>query len=100
MVHDASHFSVDERELQSRRAFFELTDDELRRLAARFPGAHVVCANSGMADAARARGFLDALEGPRRVRSLLGRFQRIRFRKIPLRCRLRSSRQPEPLRDR
>ncbi len=33
------------------------------RVAARFPGAHVVCANSGMADAARARGFLDALGG-------------------------------------
>jgi primosomal protein N' (replication factor Y) len=33
------------------------------RVAARFPGAHIVCANSGMADAARARGFLDALEG-------------------------------------
>ena len=33
------------------------------RVAARFPGAHIVCANSGMADAARARGFLDALAG-------------------------------------
>ena len=33
------------------------------RVAARFPGAHIVCANSGMADAARARGFLDAHEG-------------------------------------
>jgi primosomal protein N' (replication factor Y) len=33
------------------------------RVAARFPAAHVVCANSGMADAARARGFLEALEG-------------------------------------
>jgi primosomal protein N' (replication factor Y) len=33
------------------------------RVAARFPGAHVVCANSGMADAARARGFLDAQAG-------------------------------------
>ena len=33
------------------------------RVATRFPGAHIVCANSGMADAARARGFLDALEG-------------------------------------
>ncbi|MBN8473705.1 primosomal protein N' [Sulfuritalea sp.] len=33
------------------------------RVAARFPTAHVVCANSGMADAARARGFLDALGG-------------------------------------
>jgi primosomal protein N' (replication factor Y) len=33
------------------------------RVAARFPGAHVVSAHSGLADAARARGFLDALEG-------------------------------------
>lgn len=33
------------------------------RVAARFPAAHIVCANSGMADAARARGFLDALCG-------------------------------------
>ena len=33
------------------------------RVAARFPAAHVVCANSGMADAARARGFLEALAG-------------------------------------
>jgi primosomal protein N' (replication factor Y) len=33
------------------------------RVASRFPAAHVVCANSGMADAARARGFLDALSG-------------------------------------
>ena len=33
------------------------------RVAARFPTAHVVCANSGMGDAARARGFLDALTG-------------------------------------
>jgi primosomal protein N' (replication factor Y) len=33
------------------------------RVAARFPAAHIVCANSGMADAARARGFLDALSG-------------------------------------
>jgi primosomal protein N' (replication factor Y) len=33
------------------------------RVAARFPDAHVVCANSGMADAARARGFLDAQAG-------------------------------------
>jgi len=33
------------------------------RVAARFPAAHVVCANSGMADAARARGFLEALSG-------------------------------------
>ncbi len=33
------------------------------RVAARFPAAHIVCANSGMADAARARGFLEALSG-------------------------------------
>ena len=33
------------------------------RVASRFPAAHVVCANSGMADAARARGFLEALSG-------------------------------------
>ena len=33
------------------------------RVAARFPVAHIVCANSGMADAARARGFLEALSG-------------------------------------
>ncbi len=33
------------------------------RVAARFPGARIVCANSGMADAARARGFLEALDG-------------------------------------
>jgi hypothetical protein len=39
MAHDASQFSVDERELQSRRAFFELTDDDLRRLAALRPFA-------------------------------------------------------------
>lgn len=39
MPHDASQFSVDERELQSRRAFFELTDDDLRRLAALRPFA-------------------------------------------------------------
>ena len=40
-----------------------LTPQLAGRVAARFPGAHVVCANSGMADAARARGFLDALGG-------------------------------------
>ena len=40
-----------------------LTPQLEARVAARFPGAHIVCANSGMADAARARGFLDALEG-------------------------------------
>jgi primosomal protein N' (replication factor Y) len=33
------------------------------RVAQRFPGVHIVCANSGMADAARARGFLDAQAG-------------------------------------
>jgi len=33
------------------------------RVAARFPAAHIVCANSGMADAARARGFIEALTG-------------------------------------
>jgi primosomal protein N' (replication factor Y) len=33
------------------------------RVAQRFPAAHIVCANSGMADAARARGFLDAQAG-------------------------------------
>ncbi|MDO8787615.1 MAG: primosomal protein N', partial [Sulfuritalea sp.] len=33
------------------------------RVAARFPTAHIVCANSGMADAARARGFIEALCG-------------------------------------
>ncbi len=33
------------------------------RVAARFPAAQVVCANSGMGDAARARGFLAALTG-------------------------------------
>ena len=33
------------------------------RVGARFPTARIVCANSGMADAARARGFLEALSG-------------------------------------
>jgi primosomal protein N' (replication factor Y) len=33
------------------------------RVSERFPGARVVSAHSGVADAARARGFLDALEG-------------------------------------
>ncbi|MCF8198857.1 MAG: primosomal protein N' [Sulfuritalea sp.] len=33
------------------------------RVAARFPGAHIVCANSSMGDAARARGFLEAQSG-------------------------------------
>ena len=34
-----------------------------RRVSARFPHAHVVSAHSGVADAARARGFLAALDG-------------------------------------
>jgi primosomal protein N' (replication factor Y) (superfamily II helicase) len=33
------------------------------RVAERFPGSHIVCAHSGVADAARARGFLEALTG-------------------------------------
>ena len=33
------------------------------RVAARFPNAKIVSAHSGLADAARARGFLDALDG-------------------------------------
>jgi primosomal protein N' (replication factor Y) len=33
------------------------------RVSERFPGAHIVSAHSGIADAARARGFLAALEG-------------------------------------
>ncbi len=33
------------------------------RVAARFPNVHVVSAHSGMADAARARGFLDGFAG-------------------------------------
>ena len=33
------------------------------RVAARFPGVNIVCANSGMTDAARARGFIEALGG-------------------------------------
>jgi len=40
------------------------------RVAARFPAAHIVCANSGMADAARARGFIEALGG--RAQIVLG----------------------------
>ncbi|MDP1610117.1 MAG: primosomal protein N' [Sulfuritalea sp.] len=40
------------------------------RVAARFPTAHVVCANSGMGDAARARGFIEALTG--RAQIVLG----------------------------
>ncbi len=40
------------------------------RVAARFPHAHIVSAHSGLAEAARARGFIDALEG--RADILLG----------------------------
>ena len=40
-----------------------LTPQLEQRVSARFPGAHIVSAHSGVADAARARGFLDALEG-------------------------------------
>jgi len=40
-----------------------LTPQLEARVAGRFPGARVVAAHSGIADAARARGFLDALEG-------------------------------------
>ena len=40
------------------------------RVAARFPQARIVSAHSGVADAARARGFLDALDG--RVDIVLG----------------------------
>lgn len=40
-----------------------LTPQLQGRVAARFPSAHIVAAHSGVADAARARGFLDALEG-------------------------------------
>jgi len=40
-----------------------LTPQLEARVASRFPAAHIVCANSGMADAARARGFLEALSG-------------------------------------
>lgn len=39
MAQDASQFTIDERELRSRRAFFELTDEDLRRLAALRPFA-------------------------------------------------------------
>jgi rsbT co-antagonist protein RsbR len=39
MAHDPSNFSIDERELRSRRAFFELTDEDLQRLAALRPFA-------------------------------------------------------------
>jgi primosomal protein N' (replication factor Y) len=40
-----------------------LTPQLESRVSARFPGAHVVAAHSGVADAARARGFLAALDG-------------------------------------
>ncbi|MCM2289088.1 MAG: DEAD/DEAH box helicase, partial [Sulfuritalea sp.] len=40
-----------------------LTPQLEARVAARFPAARVVCANSSMGDAARARGFLEALTG-------------------------------------
>ncbi|MHB1358197.1 MAG: primosomal protein N' [Rhodocyclaceae bacterium] len=40
-----------------------LTPQLESRVSARFPGAHVVSAHSGVADAARARAFLAALEG-------------------------------------
>lgn len=40
-----------------------LTPQLQGRVAARFPNAYIVAAHSGVADAARARGFLDALEG-------------------------------------
>jgi len=40
-----------------------LTPQLEQRVSERFPLAHVVAAHSGVPDAARARGFLDALEG-------------------------------------
>jgi len=40
-----------------------LTPQLEQRVSERFTGAHIVSAHSGVADAARARGFLDALEG-------------------------------------
>ncbi|MDP1957408.1 MAG: primosomal protein N', partial [Rhodocyclaceae bacterium] len=40
-----------------------LTPQLESRVSARFPGAHIVSAHSGVADAARARAFLAALEG-------------------------------------
>ena len=40
-----------------------LTPQLESRVSARFPGVHVVSAHSGVADAARARAFLAALEG-------------------------------------
>jgi primosomal protein N' (replication factor Y) len=40
-----------------------LTPQLEQRVSERFPGAHIVSAHSGVADAARARGFLEAFEG-------------------------------------
>ncbi len=40
-----------------------LTPQLVSRVSARFPSAHVVAAHSGVPEAARAQGFLDALEG-------------------------------------
>jgi primosomal protein N' (replication factor Y) len=40
-----------------------LTPQLEQRVSERFPGAHIVSAHSGVPDATRARGFLDALEG-------------------------------------
>ncbi|MBI5784786.1 MAG: primosomal protein N' [Rhodocyclales bacterium] len=40
-----------------------LTPQLEQRVSERFPGAHIVSAHSGIADAARARGFLAALDG-------------------------------------
>jgi primosomal protein N' (replication factor Y) len=40
-----------------------LTPQLEQRVSARFPGASIVSAHSGVADAARARGFLEALAG-------------------------------------
>ncbi len=40
-----------------------LTPQLEQRVSERFPNAHIVSAHSGVADAARARGFLNALEG-------------------------------------
>ena len=47
-----------------------LTPQLEQRVSERFHGAHIVSAHSGIADAARARGFLDALGG--RVDIVLG----------------------------
>jgi len=40
-----------------------LTPQLEQRVSERFPGVHIVSAHSGVADAARARGFLEALDG-------------------------------------